>query len=202
MEALSLPSAFTNALAALLVFGLAYGLVRIGTLQYSLIAPPDADAVPLLHVMAIAGGVLLGVLLLASLSYGEDFRPSRLYAADSPWDIGVLEFLRRHALPQHAAMAEAWRALSGGGSAWQTLPGYTGAGLAGFAAVQALWLWRGPARLRAALATLLLAGWTALAVHYLAHLLAWTATQLNFWLFALLLVLWQRSRHSPRAQAH
>lgn len=203
MEALSLPPAITNALAALLVFALAYGLIRIGTLQYSLIAPSDADAVPLLHVMAIAGGAALGVLLLASLPYGEDFRPSRLYAADSPWDIGVLEFLRRHALPGHAAMVEAGRVLrQGAGSPWQTLPGYCGLALAGLAAVQGVFLWRGVARLRAALACLLLAGWTALVVHYLAHLLAWSAAQLNFWLFALLLVLWQRARYSPRARAH
>lgn len=202
MDALSLPPAIANAIAALLVFGLAYGLVRIGTLQYSLIAPSDADAVPLLHVMAIAGGALLGVLLLASLPYGEDFRPSRLYAADSPWNIGVLEFLRRHALPTREAMAEAWRALGGNGTPWQAIPGYAGAALAGLAALQAFLLWRGMARLRAALATLMLACWTALVVHYLAHLLAWTATQLNFWLFALLLVLWQRGRYGRRVRAH
>jgi hypothetical protein len=49
---------------------------------------------------------------------------------------------------------------------------------------------------------MLLAGWTALVVHHLAHLLAWSATHLNFWLFALALLLWQRMRYAPAHRSH
>ena len=201
MEWLGLPDPVLDTLAALLVFAVAYALIRIGLLQYGMLAPSDADAVPLLHVLAIGAGALLGLLLLASLPHAEDFRLSRIYAADSPWKLGVGGFLARHALPDAATL----RAASGVLLRMEATPGavlgWAGLGLALLAALQALLLWRGWSRLRAAAAVLLLAGWTALVLHYAAHLLAWGATQLNFWLFALALILWQRWRHRPAAGA-
>jgi hypothetical protein len=74
--------------------------------------------------------------------------------------------------------------------------------LASFSALQAALLWKGMAGARGALAALFMTGWTALVVHHLAHLAAWSATQLNFWLFALALVLWQRMRYAPAVRSH
>lgn len=202
MEWIDLPGPVMDALAAMLVFAIAYALIRIGLLQYAMLAPSDADAVPLLHVLAILAGGLLGLLLLAMLPHAEDFRLSRIFAADSPWDLGVGAFLARHALPDGATIRAARDALMRGELTPASLAGWAGLALALIAAAQAVLLWRGWLRLRAALAVLLLSFWTALVLHYIAHLLAWGATQLNFWIFALALVLWQRWRYRPPARAH
>lgn len=197
-----LPAPLTDTLAAVAVFAVAYGLIRVGLLQYGMVAPSDADAVPILHVMALAAGLLLGVLLLAAVPHAEDFRPSRIYAADSPWRMNAGQFLARHALPDGATLRGAAGLLVPGEASIGAVLGQIGAVLALGNAVQALLLWRGRARIRAALAVLLLAAWTALVLHYAAHLIAWGATQLNFWLFALLLVLWQRWRYRQPRAAH
>jgi hypothetical protein len=202
MQGLNLPEPLTDGLAALVVFALTYAQIRIGLLLYSLVAPADAEAVPLLHVLAIAGGLLLGVLLLAALPHADDFRPARVYAADSPWAIGVVEFVRRFTLPSGPTWRGAVAILAGAEPLWAAVTGYLGVALAGIAALQAALLWQDWGRLRAPLAALLLAGWTALVVHHLAHLAAWSATQLNFWLFALLLFLWQRMRYGPAQRSH
>lgn len=202
MEWIALPELVTDTLAALLVFAVAYGLIRIGLMQYSMLAPSDADAVPLLHMLAIAAGGLLGLLLLASLPHAENFRLSRIYAADSPWNVGVGAFLRRHALPDGATCRAALATLLQAEPTAARVIGHAGLALALLAAAQAFLLWRGWSRLRAAAAVLLLAFWTALVLHYGAHLLAWGATQLNFWLFALALFLWQRWRYRPGLGAH
>lgn len=202
MEWITLPGPVMDALAALLVFAVAYALIRIGLLQYTMLAPSDADAVPLLHVLAILAGGLLGLLLLGTLPHGQDFRLSRIFAADSPWDLGVGAFLARHALPDGATIHAARDALLQQEMTAAGLAGWAGLALALIAAAQAMLLWRGWSRLRAAVAVLLLAFWTALVLHYVAHLLAWGATQLNFWIFALALILWQRWRYRPPARAH
>lgn len=202
MDWMTLPAPLMDALAALAVFAVAYGLIRVGLLQYGMVAPSDADAVPILHVLALAAGVLLGVLLLAAVPHAEDFRPSRIYASDSPWKMNAGQFLARHALPDGATIRGAAAMLVPGDTSPGAIVGQIGAVLATIGAIQALLLWGGWARVRGALAVLLLAGWTALAVHYAAHLIAWGATQLNFWLFALLLVLWQRWRHRQPRAAH
>ncbi|MEI6162314.1 MAG: hypothetical protein WCP77_20980, partial [Roseococcus sp.] len=172
MEWITLPGPVMDALAALLVFAVAYALIRIGLLQYSMLAPSDADAVPLLHVLAILTGGLLGLLLLATLPHAEDFRLSRIFAADSPWNLGVGGFLARHALPDGATIRAARDALFQEELTPGSLAGWAGLALALIAAVQAVLLWRGWSRLRAVLAVLLLAFWTALVLHYVAHLVA------------------------------
>lgn len=202
MHGLNLPDPLTDSLAALLVFTLTYAQIRIGLLLYGMVAPADAEAVPLLHVTAIVAGLLLGLLLLAGLPHAADFLPARLYAAGSPWAIGVLEFVYRFTLPNGQTLRNARMILASADPLWVAVISYMGLALAGFGALQAALLWKGMAGIRAALAALLLAGWTALLVHHLIHLLAWSATQLNFWLFALALVLWQRMRYGPTRRSH
>jgi hypothetical protein len=202
MQPPDLADLLVNLLAALAVFAFAFALIRVGLLQYFLLAPADAEAVPLLHVLAIVAGGLLGLLLLAALPYGADFRPGRIYAADSPWQVDVLSFLARHALPDGETVRAAAARLWSGGADAATLAGRAGLIIALGAALRGALLWRGWARLRAAAAVLQLACWSALVLHYGVHLLAWGATQLNFWLFALLLLAWQRWRQAPRQAAH
>jgi hypothetical protein len=202
MDGPLLPGFLLNLLAATLVIAVAFGLVRLSLLQYALLAPPDAGAVPILHVVAILAGGLLGLLLLGSLPYADDFRPSRIYAADSPWNVDAGTFLARHAFPETQTLRAAAARLGSGAGEWATLAGQLGFALIAFGALQAVWLWRSWYRLRAGASVLLLAVWTALVLHYLAHSLAWAATQMNFWLFALLLVLWQRWRYRLPRAAH
>ena len=185
---------------ALLAFGLALLVLRIASMAYALVAPRDAEAVPLLHGLALAAGAAGGIALLLALPHGGDFRPSRLFLADGPWAMGLRDFLPRFALPDAATLRGA---LAGLGAA-------DALGLAGWLALvlvatglgASLRWWRGRARLRAMGAFLLLAALTALLLHHGAHLLAWGAAQLNFWLFALALLGWQRWRHAPPRAGH
>jgi hypothetical protein len=202
MHGLNLPDPLTDSLAALLVFTLTYAQIRIGLLLYGMVAPADAEAVPLLHVTAIVAGLMLGLLLLAGLPHAADFLPARLYAADSPWAIGVLEFVYRFTLPSGKTLGNAGMILVSADPLWVAIISYIGVALASFSALQAALLWKGMAGARGALAALFMTGWTALVVHHLAHLAAWSATQLNFWLFALALVLWQRMRYAPAVRSH
>jgi hypothetical protein len=202
MHGLILPDPLTDSLAALLVFTLTYAKIRIGLLLYGMVAPADAEAVPLLHVTAIVAGLMLGLLLLAGLPHAADFLPSRLYAADSPWAISVLEFVYRFTLPSGKTLDNAGLIFVSANPLWIATISYIGVVLASFAALQAVLLWKGMPGIRGALAALFMTGWTALVVHHLAHLVAWSATQLNFWLFALILVLWQRMRYAPTVRSH
>jgi hypothetical protein len=202
MLGLNLPEPLTDSLAALLVFSLTYAQIRIGLLLYGMVAPADAEAVPLLHVTAIIAGLLLGLLLLAGLPHAADFLPVRVYAADSPWAISVLEFVYRFTLPSGKTLGNAGMILVTADPLWVAVLSYIGMALAGFAALQAFLLWKGIAGARAALAAFFMTGWTAVVVHHLAHLAAWSATQLNFWLFAVALVLWQRMRYAPAERPH
>jgi hypothetical protein len=202
MHGLILPDPLTDSLAALLVFTLTYAQIRIGLLLYGMVAPADAEAVPLLHVTAIVAGLMLGLLLLAGLPHAADFLPSRLYAADSPWAISVLEFVYRFTLPSGKTLDNAGLIFVSANPLWIATISYIGVVLASFAALQAVLLWKGMPGIRAALAALFMTGWTALVVHHLAHLVAWSATQLNFWLFAVALVLWQRMRYAPAERPH
>jgi hypothetical protein len=202
MHGLNLPDPLTDSLAALLVFALTYAQIRIGLLLYALVAPADAEAVPLLHVTSTIAGLMLGLLLLASLPHAADFLPTRIYVADSPWAIGVLEFVYRFTLPSGQTFRNARIILASADPLWVAVIGYSGLALAGFAALQATLLWKGMAAARAALAAVFMSGWAMLVVHHLAHLAAWSITQLNFWLFALALVLWQRMRYGPAQSSH
>jgi hypothetical protein len=187
-------------LEAVLAFGLAFALLRLATAAYAMAAPRDAEAVPLLHVLALAAGATLGVALLLALPHGGDFRPSRLFIADGPWAIGLGDFLGRFALPRGATLRGALDALGGGG--FGAIAGWLALALLAAGPLGALRWWRGAARWRAIAAFLLLAACTALLLHYGAHLLAWAAALLNFWLLALALLAWQGWRHAPSKPRH
>jgi hypothetical protein len=185
-------------LAALLVFGMA----RLGTMQYRLVAPGDAEAVPLLHVFGLATGIVVGIALLLSVPHAAAFSPLRLFAGNSPWEMTLGSFLKHYALPQPATLQAVLEALGGSGkraaiaAVWLAVLGL----LAG--SVLACRLWHGIDRLRAIGAFLLLAVWTALILHYAAHFAAWGMAQLHVWLFAAALVLLQRWRYRGATASH
>jgi hypothetical protein len=184
--------------ATLLALALALGWLRFGAAAFALLAPRDAEAVPLLHVLAVATGLALGLGLLAAMPDAAAFRPSRIFAAESPWAIGIAGFLAEHALPRRAALAGLAAAMAepaglAGLAGWLAVAGL----LAGL--IMVLRLWQGRARGRAFGAFLLLALCTALLLHYGLNLLTWLAAQLGFWVFALALLLFQRWRYGLRA---
>jgi hypothetical protein len=182
-----------EALVALLV---ALMLLRGATGAFNLAAPHDAEAVPLLHVAALGTGLALGVTLLLAVPHGEAFRLSQVFDGRGRWMQGLGGFLAGSLLPGRETVQAAITAV-------RRLEGPAGFGglltLAGLLAgvTVALRLWRGVARLRALLAFLLLSLCVALLLHYAAHLAAWLAARLNFWVFALLLLGFQRWRHTP-----
>ncbi|WP_439596595.1 hypothetical protein [Falsiroseomonas sp.] len=185
---------------AALAILLALGMLRLASVFYGALAPADAEAVPLLHVLALAAGLACGLALLLAVPHAESFRISRIFAPDGPWHLGLPGFLARHGLPDAATLQAAWAQLREGGLG--ALPGGLALLLLAAGPLAALRWWRGGARLRALGAFLLLAASTALLLHYAIHLLAWMLALLNFWLFALLLFAFQRWRHAPTRTGH
>ncbi len=186
-----------SGLAMLAGVMLAVAAVRIGLAAHHLAEPRDAEAVPLLRLVAIATGAIAGAGLLAAAPDHSLFHPARIFASDGPWAIDLPELLRDHALPGSATLRALVAAQRGGQgaatvAAWLALAGLLGGWML------ARRLWQGRARLRAFGAFLLLVLLTALQLHYAAHLLAWLAAQLGFWLFALALLIFQRWRYRPR----
>jgi hypothetical protein len=176
--------------------------VRLGSLQFALIAPHDAEAVPLLHSLGFAAGLAAAIALLIAAPHAVEFSPQRLFAPQSVWDVSLGAFLSHHALPGYATLGAAWGGLFGaaGGAGMAAGWGSVLAVAAGLAV--SFRMWRGRLRLRAALSFLVLAAWTALIVNYAAHLLAWGLMQLGFWAFLLVLLVFQRWRYRPRGAAH
>jgi hypothetical protein len=187
---------------ALLAVAFLLVTARIGTAQYALVAPHDAEAVPMLHVLALAAGFAVGLALVAAVPYGDAFRPSRMFAPDSAWDISLGGFLANYALPRAATLDRLRDGLAGDGNTLQVTLGRIGTVLLLAGPLAALRWWRGRARLRALAAFLLLAGYTALVINYALHLAAWSIVQLNFWAFAVILLLFQRWRYAPAASGH
>jgi hypothetical protein len=175
--------------------------VRLGSVQYKLIAPHDAEGVPLVHSLGFLSGLGAAVAMLLAAPHATDFLPQRLFARESSWNLTLLEFLRLHALPASDTLLGARRGLLGAGggplvgAAWLAALA-TSAGL-----LVCLRKWRGAGRIRAMAGFALLALWTALIVHYAVHLVAWGLTQLGFWGFLLVLVAFQRWRQRSQFSA-
>lgn len=189
-------------LDALGTFGaivIALAALRIGAMQFTLLAPKDAEAMPAFHVLGLTAGVLFGFALLLGAPHLDQFTLRRIFAPDSLWAAGAWEFLAGHALPTADALAAFGAAFLGAGST--PLLSAAWLGMAVFAAglLVALRGWRGRRRLRAIGAFIVLVVWTALILGYAAHLIAWSAAHLSFWIFALALLLFQRWRHAAPA---
>jgi hypothetical protein len=184
--------------AAVLALGIAMALARIAGAAFAIAAPQDAEAVPLLRLLAVSTGGAFGLALILAAPDRAMFLPSHVLGAEAPWSADLLPFLGAHALPDAAAFAglpDALRADSPAAAffAWLALLGFA------HGTITALRLWRGASRGRAFFAFLMLALHTALLVYYTAHLLGWFAAHLGPWLFALALFAFQRWRYGARA---
>lgn len=184
--------------AALLALGIAVALARIAGAAFAIAAPHDAEAVPLLRLLAVSTGGSFGLALLLAAPDRAMFLPSHVLSAQAPWSNELLAFLGAHALPDAAAFAGLPDALRGDSPAaaffaWLALLGFA------HGTVTALRLWHGASRARAFFAFLMLVLHTALLVYYTAHLLGWFAAHLGPWLFALALFGFQRWRYCARA---
>ena len=192
----------TNAASTIVIVAVAVALARIGLLKYAAIAPHDAEAVPLLRLIAISGGLLIGILLVGSLAHLDDFRISRLYAENSPWKRSLSDLLLHETLPKAETIGRALACMRMAKPMDLAAIGYVGVALILLGIAAAMRLWRGVAALRAALAIMLLAGWTSVLLHGLVHLAAWGVTWLNFWAFGLILLAWQAWRYRGPRVAH
>jgi hypothetical protein len=191
-----------DALASLGALLVALAGLRLGAWMYAMMAPHDAEAVPLLHTLALVAGLAMGVALLANTPHLAEFALTRVFAADGFWEVDLWHFLRAHALPSGATLARTLEALAGEGGAvrvWTARVALLALVPGGLAALR--W-WGGTARLWAVLAFLLLALWSAVMLAYATHLLAWASAQLSFWLFLVALILFQRWRYRFRTPAH
>jgi hypothetical protein len=183
--------------AALLALGLAVLLARVAGAAFAIAAPHDAEAVPLLRLLAIGTGFACGLALVLVAPHSAIFAPGRLLAAEGPWGTGLPALLGAHGLPRADALAALPGALMGASVATAVLAWLA---LAGFiqGSLTALRLWRGVPRRRAFVAFVMLVLHTTLLVHYTTHLLGWFAAQLGPWLFALALLAFQRWRYATR----
>ncbi|MGK7866924.1 hypothetical protein [Falsiroseomonas sp. E2-1-a20] len=197
MDAGILLTGLWSGVEAVVAILLGWAAARLARLACATLAPPDAEAVPLL---ALAAGLMLGLALLLAVPHGDSFRPSRIFAPEGPWRIGLPALLRDFGLPARATLDHAVAALREGGMrAW---PAALALLLLAAATVLALHRWPGIAGLRALIALLLVAAATALLLHYAAHLLAWMLALLNFWVFALALFGFQRWRYARPGPDH
>ncbi|MEO3471875.1 hypothetical protein AAFN86_08420 [Roseomonas sp. CAU 1739] len=188
-----------DAAAVLLALLIALGAMRLGAAQFNLLAPADAEAVPVFHMSAVLAGLVCGAALLVGAPHIDAFLPRQIFAENSPWSIGMQDFLRSFALPQAAAVAALADGLRGDGGWAVILAAWMAAASLLLGCVAALRFWRGWNRLRALLAFISLAGWITLLVGYVAHLSAWVVAHLSFWIFLLLLIALQRWRHGTRS---
>jgi hypothetical protein len=183
--------------SALLALGIAVALARIAGAAFAIAAPHDAEAVPLLRLLAVLTGGAFGLALILAAPDRAMFLPSHVLSAQAPWSNDLLPFLGAHALPDAAAVAALPDALRGDSPAaaffaWLALLGFA------HGTITALRLWHGASRARAFLAFLMLALHIAMLVYYTAHLLGWFAAHLGPWLFALALFAFQRWRYGVR----
>lgn len=191
-----------DAAAMLLALLIALGAMRLGAAQFNLLAPADAEAVPVFHVSALMAGLICGTTLLICSPHLAAFAPRQIFAEGSPWAIDLKEFLTTYALPPAAAFRTFADGLRGDAgalvivAAWATVASIVAGCFA------ALRFWHGWSRVRALLAFFSLTGWIALLLGYGVHLAAWVVAHLSFWIFLLLLIALQRWRHGPRSAAH
>jgi hypothetical protein len=180
-----------------LALGAAILLLRLGTVAFERVAPHDAEAVPLMRVGGIGAGLALGAALLLASPDPGIFLPGRVFLGEAPWDSPLATLLAGHALPRSGTMARLLGAMGGGGGLAAIAGWIAWAGLV-LGAVMAVRLWHGPERARAFAAFLLLAVHWAAFVLLGAHVAAWLTARMGFWVFALLLLLFQRHRYARR----
>lgn len=184
--------------AALLALGIAVALARVAHAAFAIAAPHDAEAVPLLRLLALCTGGAFGLALILAAPDRAMFLPGHVLGGEGPWGAGLLAMLGSHGLPRADAFAALPDALRGESAVaafvtWLALLGFLQGSLT------ALRLWHGTARLRAFCAFLMLTLHITLLLHYTAWLLGWFAAQLGPWLFALALLAFQRWRYGVRA---
>ncbi len=190
-----------DAAAMLLALAIALGAMRLGAAQFNLLAPPDAEAVPVFHICAVFAGLVCGATLLIGAGHLDAFTPRQIFAEGSPWTVDLPNFLANYALPQGTAFAAFAAGLRGDGSAPMIVAAWCSAATIALGCFAALRFWQGWNRLRALLAFVTLATWIALLIGYAAHLAVWIAAHLSFWIFLLLLLALQRWRYGTR-RAH
>lgn len=192
-------SLLLNILGTLVAVLVALAAQRIGSAQYALLAPRDAEAVPLFHSLALACGACTGLAFLLAAPHFAELAPDRLFAADAVWSVSLWDFLSRYALPSGQGIRGAGNALLGHGDEVQMIVGWLAIGMLASGLLLVLRWWQGIARIRAMLAFLAMAAWTALLLDYAINLLAWALAQLSFWTLLIALFAFQRWRYVGRS---
>lgn len=185
-------------MAAAIAVIIVLGAVRLGSMQYALIAPHDAEGVPFLHVLGFVSGIAAAAALLLAAPHIAEFYPHRIFVPDSVWNIPLGTLLARHALPGADAFLGLVQGVSGAGGTARIAATLVAAVSIAAGLAVCIRSWRGRARWRAITSFAVLAVWSTLITHYAVHLVTWGVAQLGFWVFLVLLAGFQRWRHRSR----
>ena len=164
------------------------------------VAPADYFEIPLVTGSARLCGVALGLALIyARFSDRPYFDLNRLFTPQSPWNLSLVEFLRDRANPFDygiGTLVDHLERYGGQPVLWFLL---AVAGLAAIVAVLAPFrFWPNPQVRRALLASLILAVFDVYLTIYVVCLVFWCLFLLNFWVFAVLVVVFQYYRGRAR----
>jgi hypothetical protein len=156
---------------------------------------PDYFEVPLVAALAKLLGIAAGILLIYARLDWRYFDLHQLFVPESPWNLTLWQFLGERVNPLNYGIGTLIDYPSGHGaddSFLMLLAAVIALALATIAAPFLFW----PAALarRAALYSIVLAGFTAYLTIYVVCLLLWSLYLLNFWTFALVGVMVQYYR--------
>jgi hypothetical protein len=182
-----------------LVLALALPIV-LGEIGWGLIrwkGPAAFWRVPAVTMPAKLSGALLGVLLLATQYDSRIFDVHLLFGAGGPWDLSFWAFLTDRVNPLPYDYGRLFRpVLSGNFFGWVAVGVIVWAGLTlCFMATAIGFFWKDSSSVGAWVSAVLISLLTAFLTVYFVFLALWTLHLLNFWSFAILIVLFQYYRH-------
>ncbi len=191
------------ALEVALVVALPIVAIKLAGLVRGRMLPHDFFEVPVVVGLAKLAGITLGVALIYARFNGRYFDPHALFIPESPWNLSLWQFLGDRANPLHYGIGTLVDDPSGHVTSAGFLVLMSIAAALLVAAVAAPFLfWQGAMARRAALLSVMLAGFVAYLTIYGICLLLWSLYLLNFWTIALALVLFQyyrgRAKHALR----
>lgn len=189
-------SALTLVVIALLPFALAW----FAYVAVDLVSRHEFFQVPLVYSLASVVGLCSGLALIhVRAGTGREATLASLLRAGGPWDISAAEFLSDLVNPfgyDPVRVVEEFMA-PGHGDALRVIV-IIGMIAAAALVVFTILLWWSLFALRALVAAAIVVLWTMMLTIYIVSLAYWSVAQLNFWIIAIILVVFQFHRNHPR----